>query len=222
METSQETKLWTSLQAYVLSIVCLLLGVVTGYLLHAPAPANLNTPSSAAAQAPHMGPTQAMAEKVTQSQLKHMADKQAEPLLAQLQKNPSDPALLAQIGKVYAYAREFDTSADYYERSVKIKTDPRVLTNLSTVYHFAGNDAKAIDTINRALQVDPGYADALFNLGMLKWQVQSDPKAAIAAWQKLLKTNPNHPKRAEVEQMIARAKQHMNLAAGGKTSKPAL
>ncbi len=36
----------------------------------------------------------------------------------------------------------------------------------------------------------PKDANALFDLGMIKLQGKSDGKGAIAAWQRLLKTNP--------------------------------
>ncbi len=44
---------------------------------------------------------------------------------------------------------------------------------------------------------------------------QGDREAAIAAWQKLLKTNPNHPKRAQVEELLAQAKQHSETPMAG-------
>jgi cytochrome c-type biogenesis protein CcmH/NrfG len=76
--------------------------------------------------------------------------------------------------------------------------------------------------LNRALQVDPKYPNALYDLGMLKWKDQGDVKGAVEYWQRLLKTNPNYPGRAEVEQMIARAKEHAKMPAGTKTDKPAM
>jgi cytochrome c-type biogenesis protein CcmH/NrfG len=76
--------------------------------------------------------------------------------------------------------------------------------------------------LNRALQLDPKFASALFNLGMLKWQVQGDVKGAIASWEKLVKTNPNHPQVEQVKKMIARAKEHEKIPAGTKTDKPAM
>jgi len=218
--TTEQTKLWSATQTYGLAIICLLLGLVTGYLLHAPAATPVRAPQ--AAQQVANGAAATGMGHITQEQLKHMADKKAEPMLAQLQKNPNDAALLAEIGKVYALARELNTSAEYYEKSVKAKPDPRVLTTLGTVYHYAGMDDKAIDALNRALKIDPKYADALFNLGMLQWQSKADPKAAIASWETLLKKNPNHPKRAQVEQVIARAKKHLNVSPGTKTDRPAM
>jgi len=199
---------WSSAQTYVMAVVCLLLGLAVGFLLHGPAAAKV-VPRTAASQVSNGQAT----VQVTPDQLKQMADKQAEPLLAKLQQNSNDAAILAELGKIYLHTQQFQIAAEYYERSAKASPDPETLTTLATVYHFAQADDKAIETLNRALQIDSKYANALFNLGMLKWQAQSDPKAAIAAWEKLLKTNPNHPKRAQVEEMIARAKQHVEMSA---------
>jgi cytochrome c-type biogenesis protein CcmH/NrfG len=64
-----------------------------------------------------------------------------------------------------------------------------------------------MESLNHALELDPKYANALFNLGMLKLRVKGDNKGAIALWEKLIKTNPDNPHRAEIEQMIAKVKQ---------------
>ena len=55
-----------------------------------------------------------------------------------------------------------------------------------------------------------------------EWKGKADPKAAISAWQAFLKADPNSPKRAQVEQMIAQAKKHLSIPAGTKTEKPAM
>ena len=55
-----------------------------------------------------------------------------------------------------------------------------------------------------------------------EWHGKSDPKAAIAAWESCLKVNPSDPKRAQIEQMIAQAKRHLDIAPGTKTDKPAM
>jgi cytochrome c-type biogenesis protein CcmH/NrfG len=210
MEATQ-VKLWTNGQAYGLSAVCLLLGICCGYLVHSPSQAAVAKPP-----ARQEAPRAAANTNLTPEQLKHMADKKAEPLLAELQKHPNDVALLTEIGKTYFYGRQFPTAAEYYERAAKAKPDAELLTSLGSIYHYAGEDQKAIASVNRALQINPKFDGALFNLGMLKLQSQSDPKGAISAWEKLLKANPNHPRRADVEAMIARARTQMNMASAGK------
>jgi cytochrome c-type biogenesis protein CcmH/NrfG len=200
--------LWSSTQAYGLALITLLLGLVAGFLLHGPASAaNVPPTSQATDQAsPHTGMS------VTPEQLKHMADMQAGPLLDKLKQDPNNPELLAQVADTYLAGHQFNTAVEYYEKSASIKPDANLLTQLANAYFYSGSPDKAIDALNRALQVDPKFANALFNLGALKWQVRGDSAGAIAAWQKLLKTNPNHPKRREVEAMIERVRQQKKAA----------
>lgn len=220
MEPNQSARSrWSNVQAYGMAAVCLLLGLAAGYFMRGSQPASTASTASAPQQnappAPEAGNMQ-----VTPEAMKHMADKQAEPLIAKLEKNPNDAALLAQIGKTYLSAQQFQTAAEYYERSVKVKPDAGVLTTLGGVYHYQGADDKALAAWNRVLQIEPGNPDALFNSGMVKWQTEGDPKAAIAAWTKLLKANPNHPQRKQVEEMIARAQAHVDRGAANSGDKP--
>lgn len=210
---------WTGKQAYALAVVCMLIGIPLGYMLRVPPRRAASTEVQGVPQTA-AGAMSRPAEP-SPEQLKHMADVQAGPLLAQLEKAPKDAALLAEIGKTYFYARQFETSAQYYERSARIKPNPDVLTTLGNTYHYAGADDKAIDAFQRALAIDPKFANALFNLGMLQWQAKNDPRRAVETWQQLLKANPNHPRRAQVEAMIANARQHMEMPAGVKTEAPA-
>ena len=230
----------TAAQAYAMAIVCLFIGIAVGYLLRgsskagsiptkqagaavaAPSlPAAAPTPAAATSMPAAATPTVSNMGQVTPDQLKHMGDKQAEAMLAELRKDPKNPALLVQIGTVYFRTQQFSQAAEYYERAAKIKPSPELFVSLGNSYHYAKSDDRAIEALNHALKLDPKSANALFNLGVLKWETKNDPKSAIECWQRLLKIYPNHPRRTEVESMIARAKQHMNLADNGKTDKPA-
>jgi len=200
-------KLWSNTQVYGLAIVCLLLGVVIGYLGR-PTPA---PPAQVVAQQPaQVSPT---GMNITPEQLQHMAQKKAEPVLAKLEQNPNDAAALAELGKTYLHIRDFKKATEYYEQSVKVQPDPKVLTTLGGAYHFAGEEDKAINAWKRALAIDPDHADALFNLGMVQWQAKSDPRAAVESWSRILKAYPKHPKRAQVEELIARAKKQFDVQA---------
>ncbi len=216
MLSEQTQKPWTTAHVYVLAAICLLLGIAAGYLVHAPVPANRTwTPPARAAgsTAPH--------PQVTPDQLRRMAEVKAQPLLARLATNPNDPRLLAEIGNVYFDTEQFALAKNYYERAVNnTRPAPEVLSLLGNSYYYLGDTKAAIAAFNRALEIDPRFANALYNLGMVKWQEQSDPTAAIALWTRLLQANPNHPQRAQVEAMISRAKQHSSIPAGTKTDKP--
>jgi cytochrome c-type biogenesis protein CcmH/NrfG len=160
--------------------------------------------------------------QITPDRLKHMADKQALPLLAQLQSTPNDPELLAKLGHIYYVTQNFKEASAYFKRSVEIRDDVTVRTELGRAYYYAGDPNDALAEFEKVLKSDPDNANAMFNVGMVKWQSKSDVDGALAAWQQILKEYPNHPRRAEVEQLIARAKQHRAVQQQVKTDKPVM
>jgi cytochrome c-type biogenesis protein CcmH/NrfG len=214
---NRQPKLWTNVQTYTMAAICLSLGVAVGYLVHAPA--NPASEFSVNAVAPSQPAPSSMP---TAQDLKRMADKQVAPLLAELQKNPKNPDLLAQIGRSYLAAQQYQTAEQYYEQSVSIKATPDTLNEMSFVSYSLGDVDRAIELLNRAQKMDPKNTKVLYNLGMFEWRGKSDPKAAIAAWREFLRVSPNDAKREQVEKMIAQAKEHLNIAPGTRTDKPAM
>ena len=198
---------WKAHHVYLMAVACLIIGVAVGYFLRGSQSPASNIPT--VSKMPEAQPTSAP----TPEQVKHMGNKMAEPILAELQKNPNDPELLSKAASIYFRSSQFPLAVEYYERALKVKPTAEGYVSLSNAYHYAENDNKALEALNKALEIDPKSANALFNLGMLDWQVKNDPQAAIAAWQRLLKLNPNHPRRAQVEMMIAKAKQHIDMPA---------
>ncbi len=225
-ETKNATgAIWTSTQAYVLSVICLVIGVAMGYLLRgsapsAPAMANAPQMSAPAQSANGMGGNGA-APQPTPEQLKQMADTQAQPLLEKLKGDPNNAGLLYQIGNLYYDAQQYPEAAQYYESSLKINpkaTDVR--TDLGTAYHLMGNSDRALQEYDEVLKVDGKHPNALFNEGMVKWQDKMDMPGAIAAWKKLLETHPDYPQKDRVQELIAQAEKHMTIKPGTKSDKP--
>jgi cytochrome c-type biogenesis protein CcmH/NrfG len=71
---------------------------------------------------------------------------------------------------------------------------------------YRGDDVDgAIRQLNQALSYDPKDANALFDLGIIKLHGKQDGKGALAAWQQLLKSNPqlSADRKATVQKMIA-------------------
>jgi cytochrome c-type biogenesis protein CcmH/NrfG len=208
----------SSAQVYLLSVICLLIGITMGYLFR-----GSNAPKSAATSGSNAaGPLTGKMTQPSADDMKRMADKQVAPLLEKLKSDPKNTELLSQVAHYYMVANQFNDAAAYYEKVVPLKPTAENLTNLANAYYYAGSGEKAIDALKRALVVDPKYPDALYNLGMLEWQLNGDTKGAIASWEKLVKTNPNHPQVEEVKKMITRAKEHSKVAPGTKTDKPAM
>jgi tetratricopeptide (TPR) repeat protein len=137
-------------------------------------------------------------------EVRQAADIQAAPLLEQLKADPTNAALLAQLGNVYYDAKQYPSAIDYYERSLKSQpANSSVRTDLGTAYWYNGDADTAIAEFNKVLASEPNKADTLFNLGVVKWQGKKDAQGAIAAWRKLLDTNPGYVNKDSVLQLIA-------------------
>jgi tetratricopeptide (TPR) repeat protein len=214
---TNSTTVWTSVQAYTLAVVCLLLGMAGGWLIR-----GSQSPTAAAAEATTApAPTTggAATGQPTPEQLKLMADKQAAPLLEKLKSDPNNPDLLASIGNFYYDAQQFPIAIDYYGRALKAKpSDAAIRTDMATADWYMGNADAAIAEFNKALTYEPNKANTLFNLGLVKWQGKMDINGAVADWKKLLATNPNYEGKDKVEQMIAEAKKHSGVKPGTKAN----
>jgi cytochrome c-type biogenesis protein CcmH/NrfG len=208
---------WTSTQAYVLATICLVVGIAVGYLLRGSAGSDNKPQPSAAAAAPAGAP--AVGSQPTPEQLKHMAEKQVEPILAQLRNSSNDPRLLAQAGNVYYDAQQYRDAIDYYDRALRVDPkDANVRTDMGTAYFYLGDSDRALQEFQTALKNDPRHGQTMFNMGMVQWQGKGDVAGAVATWEKLLKTVPDYPERARVEELLAKAKQHNNVKPGTKTT----
>lgn len=148
-------------------------------------------------------------------EMKQMADSKAAPLLAKLKKDPNNTDLLDQVGAIYHSTHQFKEAASYYDKAVRV--DPKnvaMRTKLAISLFRSGDVDGAIAQLNRALSTDPKDANALFDLGMIKLQGKQDSKGALAAWQQLLKSNPqlSPDRKATVQKLMA----HVETTSGGQ------
>ncbi len=209
--------IWTPTQTYAMAAVCLLIGALVGYLVRGSAshPAARATPASAemqqAASAPPSGTGQQQVP--TLDDMKRMADKQAEPLLAKLKTDPKNVDLLNKIALTYKAAHQFKDAIAYFQRALDV--DPKnvpIRTDMASCMYYTGDVDGALTQLDKALTYDPKHPGTLMNIGIIKWQGKHDVNSAIAAWQTLLKLNPNFPQKDVIEHMIAEAKQQRNTA----------
>ena len=214
---------WTSTQAYVLSVICLLVGVAVGYLVRGSAPWNKAATEARAGgmvQSPAGASPMSGEPQPTPEELRHMADTQAQPLLKQLESDPKNAELLYQIGNLYYDAQQYPEAVKYYDNSLKI--DPKatdVRTDMATAYHLMGQPDRAIQEYDAVLKIDGKHANALFNEGMVKWQDKMDLNGAIALWKRLLGAHPDYAQRDRVEKLIAQAEQHLTITPGNEAAK---
>ena len=87
-----------------------------------------------------------------------------------------------------------------------LKRDPKnvdALTHLGLIVAIGGHADQALDTIGRALAIDPDYGPALLYRGQILWENKKDANEAIRSWERFLKVVPNGEDHDRVTKMIA-------------------
>jgi cytochrome c-type biogenesis protein CcmH/NrfG len=197
---------WRASQAYVMAVISLVVGLAIGYLFRGsqspamPVAPVANTQASAASGPMGGGKMPSLED------MKQMADKKAAPLLEKLKSDPSNVSAMMQIGGIYKATHQFKEAGEYYDKALKV--DPKNVaarSEYASTLYYSGDVDGAIAQLNQALHDDPKDANSLFNLGMIKWQGRQDSKGALAAWQQLLKTNPqlSADRKATVQKLMA-------------------
>ena len=181
------------MRVYAMAAICLGVGLAIGYLTRIATANPVSTVPVAkeAVKSPHTGAMTPAGQMPSLAEMHQIASQQVAPLLEKLKKDPNNFGLLMQIGSVYHAAHQFKDSATYYGKAVQ--ADPKNIdahTKLAISLYRSGDVDSAIAELNRSLSIDPKDPNSLFNLGMIRLQGKQDPRAALAAWQKLLKLNP--------------------------------
>jgi tetratricopeptide (TPR) repeat protein len=211
MTESNQTpnKRWTSKNALILSVVCLLAGIGGGWAVR-----GLESPSVTGSAKTGTAPA---ALAPSSARLKEMADAQAAPLLEKLKADQSNPDLLTSIANLYYDAHQYPIAIDYYGRALKIKpSDAPVRTDMGTAYWYMGNADAALAEFDQALTSAPNNPNTLFNRGLVRWQGKRDSAGAIADWEKLLAANPAYEGKNQVVLMMAEAKKQSAARPGAK------
>jgi cytochrome c-type biogenesis protein CcmH/NrfG len=213
---------WKSAQVYTMAALCLVIGVVLGYLFRGSAskplaatpvtqvsagPTLMNQPSMNRASG---SPAGTAPQIPSLDQMKHMADKQAEPLLDRLKVEPNNSELLSQIATIYEKTHQFKQAVDYFQKAVQ--RDPKNMaarTELASCLYYEGDVDGALQQLQQTLTQNPADANSLFNLGMIRWKGKSDAKGAIDAWNQLLKSNPgmSSDRKAQMQKLISEVRQ---------------
>jgi cytochrome c-type biogenesis protein CcmH/NrfG len=215
-ETRNSITQWTSTQAYTVAVICLLIGIACGWLIHgSQSPVSAGSEAAASASAPQPLDAGAAPQMPSPERLKQMADTQAAPLVERLKSEPNNPDLLANVGNLYYDAQQYPTAIEYYQHALKVQpANTGVRTDMATAYWYTGSPDTAITEFKKALSYEPNKSNTLFNLGIVQWQGKMDAAGALSTWQKLLDSNPNYEGKEKVLELIAQAKQHSGIKPG--------
>jgi tetratricopeptide (TPR) repeat protein len=118
--------------------------------------------------------------------------------LQALQKDPNDLTALIAIGNAYndlgtsqRNVSYIQKAAEYYQRALKITpNDAPVGTDLAICYYYLGRYSDAIKQVNKVISLNPTYALAYLNYGIILQNGTKDYPAAAAAYRKFLSLVP--------------------------------
>ncbi len=204
-QRNNEARPALTVHSYILAVFCMLFGFVLGYLFRGSASPATNAVASTAS--PATTSTGGGAASTSFSSQSEALGRAASALLDSLKTNPNDFETLVKLGNLYYDNQQYQDATQYYERALKIRPENvDVRTDMGTCYWNLGAADKALAEFNRALSYRPDYAQTLFNIGIVKFQGKNDPKGAIDAWERLLKSHPDYSNKQQVLDLIARAR----------------
>ncbi len=107
------------------------------------------------------------------------ADMQLRRLQSLVSQSPHDPHLLNNLGVHHFQMGDVEIARHYLELSVKKNGNlPRTLVNLASVYDDLGNYAKAIETAERSVALDPSFMRGRQYLCELNFYIKENEEAA--------------------------------------------
>lgn len=105
--------------------------------------------------------------------------------------NPQDVSAWITLGNLYFDTSQPAKSIEAYSRALEISPDnPNVLTDMGVMHRSLGEFEKALDAFAKAIAVDPRHETARMNTGIVLLYDLGDRDGAIAAWQELVRINP--------------------------------
>lgn len=90
-----------------------------------------------------------------------------------------------------------------------LKRDPKnvdALTHLGLIVAIGGHADTALETLDRALAIDPDYPPALLYRGQVLYEAKQDVAGAVKAWERFVQVAPPGEDRDRVKQLIAEAR----------------
>ncbi len=129
-----------------------------------------------------------------------------------------DIELMQQIGRALFRDEEFAEALEYFEVAVRQTPDSAEgVALVGYTQHRLGQDEAAVETLRRALKLDPGYTEARIYLGNLLYD-RSEYEAALY---QLDQTKPeDHWDELGIWRLIELRKSHLRLADGDPSFEP--
>ena len=119
---------------------------------------------------------------------------EAKKLYLELQESiPDHPDSLHFLGLIYFQQGKIDKAKLLFEKSIKLNKNPTYLSNYALLAHHQKDYKKAIDLLEKAIELDRTYVGAFFNLGCIYSEI-GDIQLAEAAYLNTLKLDGSNIK----------------------------
>jgi tetratricopeptide (TPR) repeat protein len=203
-DSTNAPAMWSSREAYLLAALCLMFGLVLGYLFRGSAGLTASAPGSASAAAPAAMPANAAPRApLTAEALQPLAA----PMLAAVKLDPKNFDALVQLGNLYFDHKVYPEAITWYGKALELRpNDVNVRTDRGTALWYTGDAKGAVADYEKSLRADPQHIQTQINLGVVRLNGLRDPAGAIAVWERLLKSRADFPERQHVLELVAQAK----------------
>lgn len=105
--------------------------------------------------------------------------------------NPQNHQAWTRLGNLYYDTRQPEKAIAAYTKSLELhEGDANIITDLGVMYRQAEQPQKAIEMFDRAMKTDPTHLPSRYNKGIVLMYDLNDPQGAIAAWEEILKIDP--------------------------------
>jgi cytochrome c-type biogenesis protein CcmH/NrfG len=192
-----------------MAVACLVFGSVVGYVIGSMSgrPAPPGGPPAAAAL-PGRGDEPGTPLPAATPPSAFVDEEQIQSYRNVLARDPKNVRAAVQLANLYYDAGRFAEAIPLYRQAYALEpANVGVSTDLGTSLWYAGRPDEALAQFEKSLAVNPAHAQTLFNMGIVKLDGKQDPKGAIEAWERLLRTNPAYPDSAKVRELVAKARQ---------------
>jgi Flp pilus assembly protein TadD len=182
----------------VYAVAMLLVGGLAGYVL-AVQGSRAAAPATAAPAPPAQSAAAPQPAVVDESQLAAYRS-----ILA---RDPRNLQAAVAAGNMLYDAHRYEEAIPLYRQAFAIvPSDINISTDLGTALWYAGRADEALAQYARSLALNPTHPQTLFNIGIVRADGKRDYAGAVAAWERLLASNPSYDNATRVRQLIADAR----------------
>jgi tetratricopeptide (TPR) repeat protein len=124
-----------------------------------------------------------------------------------LVRDPRNATAAVKAGNMLYDAQRYVEAIPFYQQAFALlPNDINVSTDLGTALWYSGRPDDALAQYEKSLAIDASHAQTLFNVGIVRADGKRDYPGAIAAWERLLNTNPAYPDAVKVRSLISDAR----------------